>query len=228
MTDKTKSATSVKISIQDIIIGRTPIPYHIELGYANPMCDQLIDVRAIDVPVEIKFRAGKTVIFQPGSRSANIECITYSCIIANDLVDIDDLSSFLPEKPDTIRIGIDEWMNRMNSDNLPENWFIQHRNRLMLQVNVEVNWGSDRYEPLIINAGTEWGDLVNQVQRRAQVLELAQSDEVRKRHANKKLSKDYSSVMSKPASLKEKTMRDYSKGRDISNFMKDATGIFNE
>lgn len=228
MSSKTKSATSIKISIQDMIVGKTPIPHHIELGYANPMRDQLVDVKAIDVAVEIEFGDGRVVVFQPGSKSANVECITYSCILANDLMDIDDLASMLPDKPDTIRIGIDEWVNRMGADNLPENWFIQHRNRLMLQTNIEVDWGGDKYEPLIIPAGTDWGDLVDQIQRRAQVLELAQSDDVKKMHMEKELPRDYSSVRSKPASLKEEGAEHEPTDRSIVDFMKDATGIFND
>jgi len=228
MTDKTESATNaVKVDIQDMMVGKTPIPHHVELGYANPMKDQLVDVRAIDVPLEIKLGTGQTVTFQPGGPSSNIECITYSCILMNDLIDIKDLADLLPDRPDTIRISINEWMSRMSSDTLPENWFIQHRNSMMLQVRIEVDWGDHNLEPLVIEPGTEWGNLVDHIQRRSQMIELAQSDGVKKMHLDKEPVKDYTGVQSKPASDDNEDDKGTTDNRDIVDFMKDATGIFN-
>jgi len=91
---------------------------------------------------------------------------------------------------------------------------------------VEIDWDSDEYERLTITAGTGWGEFVDQVQRRAHVIELAQSDDIKKMYEEKKI-KDYTNVQSEPASAKKEEKR-VKVDRDINDFFKDASGILNE
>jgi hypothetical protein len=192
---ETKSAKPIVVDIQDVIVGKLVVPFHKDLGYVDPHNDQLLEVRVIDVPVIIKVRAEKEIRFDPGKLTSNIECITYSCILLNDLLELETpISELLPNEPKEVSVHINDFMQLSGSDDLPIGWFIHHRDVMCLQVNLKIILRDD-LEPLFIDSGTPWGTMIDRVQSHLKLLELEND----KKLSNLRSPKDYSRIKSPPA-----------------------------
>lgn len=212
-----RTETAVNIDIQDVISGKLLVPHHIEFGYATPSDDYQTEVRAIDIPVEVQVRNNKKVLFRPGSRSSNIEAITYSCILLNDLLDMEEVQ--VPAQPKNIYIELSKILNLVDQDDLPISWFIYHRNKNILKVNLEISIGED--ESFNIEAGKSWEYMMDKLHKIMNSIELDR---------NKKdptiLKKDYSKVRSSPAISKRMDIITKEPSTRVDdNFMSDAKNI---
>lgn len=175
---------------------KVPIPHHVDLGYQNPLKDQLVEVRCIDVDVIVQVRKDKEVVFKRGLDTSNIEYMIYSCTLLNDMLEMDDLEEIIPENPNSHRITVEKWMILFNNDSIPDNWFAQHRRDLILLLHLEIVYSEDPPDILYIPAGTSWGEMYEKIQNRIMINELSKEDS---RKDNKSSPKDYSAVRSKPA-----------------------------
>jgi len=197
----TDSVEPIKIPIQDLIVGRFMIPHHMGYGYPNPQREQVSEVKLIDVPVVVHIREGIEILFEPGSENANIECITYSCVLLNDLLDVDDVKDFLPDHPKEEQIHINEFMNLINEDNLPTKWFVYHREVAILCVHLKIDLRED-LDPIIIESGTDWATMWQTVRARFKLLELKED------RPPIRSDKDYTPLKSKPAKHRKVKQQD--------------------
>jgi len=215
MSDRTKSAVS--IDIQDVIAGKLLVPYHTEFGYATPSEEFQTEVKAIDLPVEVIVREDKKVLFKPGSKSGNIESITYSCILLNDLLDMDEIQ--LPLEPKTVSIELNKILDMIDRDELPVSWFIYHRNKNILKVNLEIV--IEDAQNFFIEVGKSWEYMLDKLHKIMNALEL----ETHSRGVEVK--KDYSNIKSYPANRKKEESTNSPEPTTInSDFISDVRDIF--
>ncbi len=224
MNNSNETDSAMVINIQDMIADKVPIPHHLELGHPNSLKDQLVEVRAIDIPVTINIRRNKSTTFLPGKSTSNIEYIIYTCILMNDLFELDNIHELIPDKPDKVHISINKWFHLLACDEMPESWFIQHRNDMLLMVDLEIEWPEEnKIEPLCVPAGLSWGKLVGAVEKRSQLVELAQVNGIQEKVDG---PTDYSAVQSKPVSSSSKPTVEKEISRKLDNFITDASDIF--